>query len=153
MKLSRRELLSKTAKVAGAVALAGVAGTATFTRTASAHTDIDEEITIIMGDLFFQQEGQGKGEAIRVSANKVVRLIFRNEGAVLHDAHFGRGADLDGRKYGENLSAPFDMLEIPAGSEAWLTFTFNDDQKGDWEIGCFQAGHYEAGMKSPFIVA
>ncbi len=151
MKLSRRALLVKTVKAAGAVALAGVAGMS-LPRTARAHTDIDEEITIVMGDLFFQEDGKGQGEAIQVPANRVVRLVFRNEGAVLHDAHFGRDADLDGRQYRENLSAPFDMLEIPPGSEAWLTFTFTDDQKGDWEIGCFQPGHYEAGMKSPFVV-
>ena len=147
MNITRRNLL----KTAAATALAGMAGS-TLTRTASAHTVIDQEITIIMGDLFFQEEGKGQNEAIRVPANKVIRLVFRNEGVVLHDAHFGRNPDLAGRKYNENLSAPFDMLEIPPGSEAWLTFTFTDDQKGDWELGCFQLGHYEAGMKAPFIV-
>ncbi len=152
MNLNRREMLKKTGKVAGAITLASMVGTATFTRSASAHTDIDQEITITMGEMFFQADGQGAGEAIRVPANQVVRLVFKNEGSVLHDAHFGKDADLDGRKYNDNLSAPFDMLEIPAGGEAWLTFTFTDDQKGEWEIGCFQLGHYEAGMSAPFIV-
>jgi len=31
-------------------------------------------------------------------------------------------------------------------------WTFTDDQKGQWELGCFQPGHYEAGMKAPFVV-
>lgn len=152
MNLNRRELLKKTAKVAGAVTLASMAGTATFVQPASAHTDIDQEITITMGEMFFQVNGQGQGDAIRVPANQVVRLVIKNEGAVLHDVHFGKTADLDGRKYSDNLTTPFDMLEIPAGGEAWLTFNFSDDQKGEWEIGCFQLGHYEGGMKAPFIV-
>ncbi len=147
MQLTRRNML----KAAGTLALAGAFG-ATHSRPASAHVDIDEEITITMGDMFFQAEGQAAGEAIRVPANKVVRLVFVNEGAVLHDAHFGRNPDLDGRKYADNLAAPFDMMEIPAGGEAWLTFTFGDDQKGEWELGCFQLAHYEAGMHAPFIV-
>ncbi len=147
MDFTRRNLL----KAAAGAALVGMAGTG-LTRTASAHVDIDAEITVIMGDLFFQQEGRGQGEAVRLPANQVVRLIFKNEGAVLHDAHFGLEPDLEGRKYGQNLAVPFDMLEVPAGGEAWLTFSFSDDQKGEWELGCFQPGHYEAGMKAPFIV-
>lgn len=147
MQFTRRNML----KAAGALALAGSFG-ATLSRPVSAHVDIDEEITITMGEMFFQVEGQDKGAAIRIPANKVVRLIFKNEGSVLHDAHFGKDADLAGRKFNNNLAAPFDMLEIPAGGEAWLTFTFSDDQKGEWELACFQLGHYEGGMKAPFIV-
>jgi len=143
--------LKKVGQAAGAVALAGVVGTS-ISKPVSAHVDIDAEVEISMGEMFFQAAGQEKGEAIRVPANQVVRLKFKNDGVVLHDVHFGRDADLAGRLYNENLSAPFDMLEFPAGSEAWLTFTFSDDQKGEWELGCFQPGHYEAGMKVPFII-
>jgi len=147
MKLSRRQLF----KGATGIALASAAGTA-ITHRANAHIEVDQEIVITMGEMFFQAAGQEQNEAIRVPANQVVRLVFINEGSVIHDAHFGRDADLEGRKYNENLSAPFDMLEIPAGGEAWLTFTFTDDQKGEWEMGCFQLGHYEGGMAAPFIV-
>ncbi len=147
MKISRRKLF----KGATGLALASAAG-ASITHRASAHVDIDQEIVITMGEMFFQAAGQDAGAAITVPANQVVRLVFINEGTVLHDAHFGRDADLTGRKYNENLAAPFDMLEIPAGGEAWLTFTFTDDQKGEWEMGCFQLGHYEGGMVAPFII-
>lgn len=147
MKLSRRQLF----KGATGLALASAAGTA-ITHRASAHVDVDQEIVITMGEMFFQADGQEAGEAIRVPANQVVRLVFINEGTVLHDAHFGRGPDLEGRLYEENLAAPFDMLEIPAGGEAWITFTFTDDQIGEWEMGCFQLGHYEGGMVAPFII-
>lgn len=151
MNYTRRELLTRAGKAAGAVALAGVVGTSVV-KTASAHVNIEAEIEISMGEMFFQAAGQDKGAAIRVPANKAVRLKFKNDGVVLHDVHFGRDADLDRRLYKENLSTPFDMLEYPAGGEAWLTFTFSDAQKGEWELGCFQPGHYEAGMKTPFIV-
>lgn len=148
MKLSRRQLF----KAAGAAAVTGAIGSQ-ISHHASAHVDIDEEIVIHMGDMFFQQEGKAQGEAIRIPTHKVVRLVFKNGGAVLHDVHLGKDADLAGRKYTTNLAAPFDMLEIPAGGEAWLTFTFDDAHKGEWELGCFQLGHYEAGMKAPFIIA
>ena len=147
MNITRRNLL----KAAAATTLTGMVGS-TVTRTASAHADIDEEIVITMGEFFFQQEGKGKNEAIRIPANKVVRLVFKNPGAVVHDAHFGLEPDLAGRKYNKNLSAPFDMLELPVGAEAWVTFVFGDAQKGEWELGCFQPGHYEAGQKAPFII-
>lgn len=147
MQFTRRQLF----KAAGAAAVTGAIGSQISHRV-SAHVDIDEEIIITMGEFFFQQEGKGQNEAIRVPANKVVRLVFKNVGAVVHDAHFGLEPDLAGRKYNKNLSTPFDMLELPVGAEAWVTFTFTDAQKGQWEIGCFQAGHYEAGMKAPFII-
>jgi len=147
MQFTRRQLF----KSAGAAAVTGVIGSQ-LSHRASAHVDIDEEIVITTGEMFFQQEGKAQGEAIRVPANKVVRLVFKNGGTVLHDVHLGKDADLAGRKYNTNLASPFDMMELPAGGEAWLTFTFEDAQKGKWEMGCFQLGHYEAGMKAPFII-
>lgn len=147
MQFTRRQLF----KAAGAVAVAGAIGSQISHRV-SAHVDIDEEYVIHMNEMFFQKEGQDKGAAIRVPANKVVRLVFKNDGTVLHDVHLGKDADLAGRKYNTDLAAPFDMMELPAGGEAWLTFTFGDAQKGEWELGCFQLGHYEGGMKAPFII-
>lgn len=147
MEFSRRDLI----KVVGAAAVTGAITPAVVHR-ASAHTEIDRTITIIMGEMFFQQEGREAGEAIEVPANQVVRLILINDGAVLHDAHFGLDPDILGRKYNTNLAHPFEMLEIPPGNEAWITFEFTDDHIGAWEIGCFQLGHYEAGMKAPFII-
>jgi len=147
MKVTRRQLF----KGATGLALAGAMGS-TISHRASAHVDIDQEISITMGEMFFQADGQAAGEAIRVPANQVIRLKFVNDGTVLHDVHLGRNPDLDGRKYNDNLVAPFDMLEVPAGGEAWITFTFTDDQKGEWELGCFQLAHYEAGMNAPFVI-
>jgi len=147
VKFTRRNLI----KAAAGAALVGTA-TSQLGHRVSAHVDIDQEIVITMGEMFFQAEGQAAGDPITVPSGQVVRLVFRNEGSVLHDAHIGRNADLEGRRFSENLSAPFDMLEIPAGGEAWVTFTFDASQAGDWELGCFQLGHYEAGMRAPFIV-
>src|SRR3989304_2895298 len=75
MQFTRRQLF----KSAGAAAVAGVIGSQ-ISQPANAHGDIDEEIVITTGEMFFQQEGKEKGAAIRVPANKVVRLIFKNGG-------------------------------------------------------------------------
>ncbi len=43
-------------------------------------------------------------------------------------------------------------VELEPGGKATLTFTVPQDRKGEWEIGCFVTGHYEAGMKGVLIV-
>lgn len=151
-KLSRRSLF----KTAGGIVLGGLAAQALLKTSpivyAHSESSIDQVIEISMGEMYFQVKGQDKGAAIRVPANKVVRLKFKNEGTVLHDAHFGKDFDTTGRFFKNNLSLPFEMLELPAGGEAWITFQFADSHKGEWEIACSQLGHYEAGMKAPFVV-
>ena len=44
------------------------------------------------------------------------------------------------------------MFEIAIEPGKTATVLFTPTQKGVFEIGCHQAGHYEAGMKGKFIV-
>jgi uncharacterized cupredoxin-like copper-binding protein len=150
--ISRRNLF----KVAGGAAVGGLAlyGLNSTAPIARAHLEdgIDVEIVITMNALDFTPEGGAAGDAIRVPAGQVVRLVFINASGILHDAHFGTDPNLTDRYYNNNVVAPFEMLEIPDAQESWITFTFTDEQKGEYEMGCFQPGHYEGGMHNPFIV-
>lgn len=149
-------------KAMGAAALGGLALQSLTPRPGRAHLrdDIDRTITVIMGDTtpdkptFFFQIGDQINEDIQLQlkAGETVRFIFDNQGQVLHDAHFGRGPDLDRRRYNENMAAPFEMLELKSGQIGEVTFAFTEDHIGDWEVGCFQPAHYEQGMKFPFVI-
>lgn len=49
--------------------------------------------------------------------------------------------------------ATFEELEIEPGiKDTWIRFKVPDEMKGEWELGCFVAGHYEAGMHATLIV-
>ncbi|GBD11912.1 hypothetical protein HRbin23_01595 [bacterium HR23] len=49
--------------------------------------------------------------------------------------------------------AMFDELEVEPGvKDIWVRITIPEEMKGEWEIGCFVPGHYEAGMHTTLIV-
>lgn len=75
---------------------------------------------------------------------------FTNDGAVNHDASIG---DADAQEeYGESMdSGDGDALLLEPGKSGEITHTFQDT--GEILIGCHQAGHYEAGMKSEITVS
>lgn len=110
---------------------------------------IDRTINIVMGEFSYTVDGVA-GDTVRLKVGETVSLNFVNEGAVLHDAHFGTDPDLDGRLYRNNILAPFDMLVLESGERAQITFS--PTEPGAFELGCFQPGHYEAGMKVPFVI-
>lgn len=43
-------------------------------------------------------------------------------------------------------------MEVEPGGFASVTFALPADRRGEWEIGCFVPGHYEAGMKATLVV-
>ncbi len=49
--------------------------------------------------------------------------------------------------------ATFEEIEVEPGiRDIWLRLTFPPELRGEWEIGCFAPGHYEAGMHAALIV-
>lgn len=49
--------------------------------------------------------------------------------------------------------ARFEELEMEPGiKDVWLRLQFPPELAGEWEIGCFVPGHYEAGMHATLIV-
>ena len=104
-------------------------------------------VTIEMKDIAFEPD------VLEVRRGETVRFVFRNTGKVAHDAFIGdkdaqadheremREADDEGHGHG----ATDDAVTVEPGKTAELTHTF--DEAGTVEIGCHQAGHYQAGMK------
>lgn len=144
--------LKKLAFAIGVLTVMGLMGTLVVTPSL-AHDPklINRTLELTMGDLFFQLKGQEKNAPITLKAGETVRLVIKNEGAILHDLHFGKDADLKDRLYKTDLIAGLDMIELDPKQGVKLTITVPKDA-GEWEIGCFQPGHYEANMKAKLIV-
>lgn len=156
-KLTRRQAL----QTAGAVALGGLASaTIGIPRVALAHEEeaepwenyIDVKLEIEMGSMYFQVEGQGKNAPITLEVGKIYLLEFKNVDADLHhNALFGKDPDLDNRHYKTLLIDGFFGVELEGGQNGEIVIQV-PDKPGDWEVGCFVNGHYEAGMKAPIKV-
>jgi uncharacterized cupredoxin-like copper-binding protein len=53
---------------------------------------------------------------------------------------------------GDHAMHGFLGLHLKPGEKAVLHIWIPEDKKGEWEIGCFMPGHYEAGQKAPLII-
>jgi uncharacterized cupredoxin-like copper-binding protein len=162
--LTRRELF----KAAGVLTLGGVAASALPTGKLLAHEgEGGADIKIHLGEMYFQvhevngeEVDKEKNAPIRITAGERHLIRFENEGQVEHEVHFGRNPDLEGRFYKENLFGSggdhpahgWMGLHLLPGESATVHIWIPEDQKGEWEIGCFMPGHYEAGQRAPFIV-
>ena len=138
--------------------------------------DGEKELTILMGEMFFQVEGAAPNAEIELGALVQYRVLFKNVGNEVHRAKFGRGlveenetpsgydvnlfddvfvsirAWRDGRVVSRIITDRLIELDLEPGEELELIFTFPRDSRGTWEIGCFVEGHYEAGMFAPVTV-
>ena len=66
-------------------------------------------------------------------------VTFRNAGAVPHELAF------------ENPAGQIVMRRsIPGGQSVVLEVDLSDE--GTWELGCYEPGHYEAGMVAKLVV-
>ncbi|MFP5327780.1 MAG: plastocyanin/azurin family copper-binding protein [Acidimicrobiia bacterium] len=109
-------------------------------------------IEIEMRDIEFSPD------EVQVDAGETVRFVFRNAGAVMHDAFIGDEAAQDehememqeanGGDDGMDHEAAEDDGEggitVEPGETGELTHTFREGD--ELLIGCHQPGHYEAGM-------
>ena len=87
--------------------------------------------------------------SVDVKAEEKVTFIFRNTGAIAHDAFIGDEAaqakhekDMKGMDHDKNSK---NAVTVDPGKTAPLTYTF--DKAGSILVGCHQPGHYAAGMK------
>lgn len=120
---------------------------ASFLTQASAQYAFTGEriITFIMGDIYFEIEGQERGEGLTLNAGETVTFIIRNVGGMPHNAQFGRDLDPATRRYQTELFPGFAGIDLDPGEEARLTLEM-PAEAGTWEIGCLILGHYEAGQ-------
>ncbi len=124
-------------------------------------------VQVKMGEFYF------KPQAIRLKAGQQVRIEIVNEGKIEHEFMLGREVEMEGGKPAHYEKDFFDGIqvshteekgefklepmhgtevELDEGGKATLSFTVPTDRKGNWEVGCFAPGHYEAGMKGVLVV-
>ncbi|MBI4173626.1 MAG: hypothetical protein HY519_02795 [Candidatus Aenigmarchaeota archaeon] len=133
------------------------------------------ELHVHMGEFSFQVDGQEPGMPLEIEAGMPYLLAFHIDGQIVHEAMLGKGVkDEDGmphgyasnlldnievRLIGEMRDSEFEvetmgLIELELNREQLLEvkFTLPEELAGEWELGCFIPGHYEAGMKLPIIV-
>lgn len=150
--------------VAG-VTLAACGDTSDDTTTAGGTRTVEIE----MRDIKFSPD------TVQVAAGETVRFVFKNVGAVPHDAFIGDEAAQDDHEMemraadgsmsssssmtmdSSTTSSSMDMgggdggdavengITVEPGDTGELTYTFSEGE--ELLIGCHQAGHYAAGMK------
>lgn len=117
--------------------------------------------------------------AISLPAGQAVQIELMNKGQIKHEFMIGRGGvhEEEGKPHGyiedffEHGKVPVEVsgeryemgspeeieeegwhVEIEPGGRAVLRFTVPEGKVGDWEMGCFVEGHYEAGMRGKVAV-
>ena len=88
-------------------------------------------------------------DRLEVKQGETVRIVVKNQGAVLHEFVLGTQAELD--KHAALMikfpnmehDEPY-MAHVPPGKTGEIVWTFN--RSGDFDFACLIAGHYQAGM-------
>ncbi|TDP63099.1 putative cupredoxin-like copper-binding protein [Roseateles toxinivorans] len=88
-------------------------------------------------------------DQLTVRQGETVRIVIRNEGAMLHEFVLGTKKELDEHaalmlKFPDMEHDEPYMAHVPAGKSGEIVWTFN--RAGDFDFACLIAGHYQAGM-------
>jgi uncharacterized cupredoxin-like copper-binding protein len=164
--------MSRTTLLIGAgviLVLAGI-GLALVLRPALAvpvATSPGGTVRITMGEFYFRPD------TVTLKAGQEVTIELVNQGSVEHEFMVGRDVHREDSRpegymhdffQGLNVRYTLDKaefeqkpehgtgVEVEPGGRATLTFTVPSDRVGEWEMGCFVPGHYEAGMKGRLVV-
>jgi uncharacterized cupredoxin-like copper-binding protein len=134
----------------------------------SAGADTLRTIEVAMTDMAYAPN------RIDVESGESVRFVFRNDGAVRHEAVVGTlaeqeahnsdmaagdgdhtGMDMGSAPHGEGTPEPqtseIHGVTVEPGETVEMTHTF--DSAGPTMIGCHEPGHWEAGMRLDVDVA
>ena len=120
----------------------------------------DADVEIVLGEMYIRPAGGEPGDAIHVEGGRLNLIRVVNEGHAEHELHFGVRPDPDLNFYQENLfghggehaAHGFQGVVLAPGQSAQLHVWIPEDRKGDWELGCFIPGHYEAGQKAVLLI-
>jgi uncharacterized cupredoxin-like copper-binding protein len=125
-----------------------------------------DRVEITMSEFAFDPD------AVTVPTGREVTVALTNDGDVRHEFMAGRDPMPDDGGYLQDLFAGVDptvdppdaivmdahdahagfMVQVEPGESVEVTFSLPTDRAGDWEIGCFEPGHYEAGMHATLTV-
>ncbi|MET0772974.1 MAG: plastocyanin/azurin family copper-binding protein [Candidatus Limnocylindrales bacterium] len=87
---------------------------------------------------------------ITVEADKPVRFVITNKGALEHDFFIGSDREQKQRESGQGEPGPDRYVQVPPGETVTLLYTFPTE--GRTIVGCVVPGHYSAGMKSNITI-
>jgi uncharacterized cupredoxin-like copper-binding protein len=92
---------------------------------------------------------------IEVRQGETVRLVMRNNGAVLHELVIGTQKELEEhaalmQKFPDMEHDEPYMAHVPPGQTGEIVWTFN--RAGEFDFACLVAGHFQAGMRGKFTV-
>ena len=139
------------------------------------------KIEILMGEYFYQVEGQALNAPIELEIGKRYELEFKNVGVIVHEVMIGTGVltnpegmmhgyktnlfqgvevMIKGEMNGKEFEVEVDGLmeiELQPGQQLGIEFALPFWKVGRWEVGCFVVdsdgkNHYDKGMKAPLIV-
>jgi len=139
-----QRILCAVAVAVAAVALLAACGSGDQTPAPAASGD-ERVVEVEMRDIAFAPT------AVDVRAGEKVRFVFKNTGAVTHDAFVGDAAAQEAHEkemrdghdgHGEGSNA----VTVKPGKTASLRYTF--ERPGQILLGCHQPGHYTGGMKA-----
>lgn len=139
--------------------------------TTSDEAKADHVLHMEVGEMYFQLSGQEKNASFTLTSGETYAIEFHNVGHVMHEIQLGRDPGTENGHPHDYQTLLFDGVETTVATGgastisdtlaeiqlqpdaiATLTFTLPASAAGTWEIGCFQPGHYEAGMHAPVIV-
>jgi len=95
-------------------------------------------------------------DSIAVRRGETVRLVFRNDGKLLHEFVLGTKQELDEHaalmlKFPNMVHDEPYMAHVPPGKTGQIVWSFN--RAGDFDFACLIAGHYQAGMVGRIVVS
>ena len=155
-------------KSLGMALLLLLSGVASLSMRQALGDEFDPYIKVLMGDHFFEVNGNDRGTPLRVKAGQVFWIVLKNNGEYEHHVSWGRNlidyydgyrenllenvqVNITGEKFRLVANGLPDFYLHP-GQEAELEMTLPAEVIGEWEMGCFRPIHYESGMHLKFIV-
>lgn len=170
---TRRNHVRRLPLLLALAALVALPLSAAFAQDTSSTDEVppDNVLHVEVGEMYFQVSGQARNAPITLKAGESYALELHNVGHVLHELQIGRDPGTEDGHPHDYQTLLFDGVEttVEAGDVATISetlaeiqlqpdaiatldFTLPASKTGTWEIGCFQPGHYEAGMHAPVIV-
>jgi uncharacterized cupredoxin-like copper-binding protein len=130
------------------------------------------KLEITLKDYGFTLAGQEKNAPIKLEAGKTYAFEFTNPDILDHEVLWGRTFMINEKGAREDYETNlFDTVEAIVEGEGWeavapglielelkagatldVVLTIPEGAIGEWEMGCFVAGHHEAGMHTAIIV-
>jgi uncharacterized cupredoxin-like copper-binding protein len=92
---------------------------------------------------------------VTVKRGQTIRFVVRNDGKVLHEMVLGTPDELKEhaelmRKFPEMEHADANMAHVKPGAAGEIIWQFT--KPGEFQFGCLQPGHFEAGMVGKVVV-